>query len=202
MRRFLTLCFQIAVIIGCGYFIVFINDLPDPSPTPSPAPSSSPARQQTPARTLPDTPHPARPHIRVSSAPVSSSRDGGIFSDRNSLHFIKILIFYGGFAGFALWVLVRTISGYRNGEGWTVFIPLFLIAFLVFAAKAWFGYFGDHGGFLIWPLVVAAVVIVFLLVRASAVDRQRMERADELRTFPAPPGSGGPASKKDFKDWL
>src|ERR1022692_3543939 len=198
MRRFLTLCFQIAVIIGCGYFLVFIHDLPDPSP----APSSSPARQQTPARTFADTPHPPRPHTRVSSAPVSSSRDGGIFSDQNILHHSAGVIIYGSLAVLVVYLLWRAINEFRDCGEWTAFFPLLTLAVLIGGAWSWFRYFGDHGAFLIWPIVVSLVVIALVLVRALVVDRQRRESAEGLREFPAPPGSGGPASKKDFKDWL
>src|ERR1017187_7724549 len=128
MRRFLTLCFQIAAIIGCGYFLVFIHDLPDPSPAPSPPPSSSPARQQTPARTLPDTPHPPRPHTRVSSAPVSSSRDGGIFSDQNILHHSAGVIIYGSLAVLVFYLLWHAINEFRDCSEWTAFFPLLTLA--------------------------------------------------------------------------
>ena len=202
MRRFLTLCFQIAVIIGCGYFLVFIHDLPDPSPAPSPPLSSSPARQQKPALTLPVTPHPPRPHTRrVSSAPVSSSRDGGIFSDQNILHHSAGVIIYGSLAVLVVYLLWRAINEFRDCGEWTAFFPLLTLAVLIGGAWSWFRYFGDHGGFLIWPIVVSLVVIALVLVRALVLDRQQKERAEKMRQFPAPPDLGGPAKKSDFKDW-
>src|ERR1039457_6432355 len=87
---FLKVCLYIAVIIGCGFFIVFIHDLPDHSP----APSSSPTRQAQPSRTLPLQP---RPHF-IRPIPKPASNNGGIFSDRNVMDNIGGVIGYGGLA--------------------------------------------------------------------------------------------------------
>src|ERR1022692_2699318 len=159
MRRFLTLCFQIAVIIGCGYFLVFIHDLPDPSP----APSSSPARQQTPARTFADTPHPPRPHTRVSSAPVSSSRDGGIFSDQNILHHSAGVIIYGYLAVLVVYLLWRAINEILDCGEWTALFPLLTLAVLIVGAWSWFLYFGVLSDLSISEIFTFFVVIALLL---------------------------------------
>jgi len=115
--------------------------------------------------------------------------------------FIKGLFAYGIIGFLLLYPLIHGVINYRDYGDVTAFFPVLMVLVLFGGIWAWFGYFGDHGGLLLWPLVVAFVVAALGIVRAVIVDRQNRERADELKQFPAPPKTGGPSSPNDFEDW-
>jgi hypothetical protein len=157
----------IAAIIGCGVFVLFIHETP-------------------PARTFPAPP---RPHtIRPIPKPVS--QDGGIFRDRNVLDHGGEVLGFVGLAGLAAFLFWSGFTEFRDRGEWTAFIPLVALAVIVGGLVSWFGYFIDHGLFLIFPIVVSLVVIALVMVRALVLDRQRREEAAARMQFDKTPVHG------------
>lgn len=114
---------------------------------------------------------------------------------------IKSLLAYGILAGILLYPLIRGVMLYRDEGSLTSFIPFLCMVVVCGGIWAWFGHFATHGGFFLWPIFVALVVLILVIIRATYQERQAREHAEELKEFPEPPNTGGPASKSDFKDW-
>jgi hypothetical protein len=66
---------------------------------------------------------------------------------------------------------------------------------------SWAGYFGDHGAFFIWPVIVAAALLGLWLLLLIVEDRLQKEFAEEMIKLPDPPSTSGAANPDDFKDW-
>ena len=127
----------------------------------------------------------------------------GAFTEKEQLHLLGQLVIYGPCATIVLWLLVVAVREFRDTGDWTAWIPLLALLVLVGGVWSWFGYFMDHGAFYVWPVIVATVLMVLILVRFLALDRRRKAYGDELRKdFPDPPNKdAGPADVRDFKDW-
>jgi len=66
---------------------------------------------------------------------------------------------------------------------------------------AWFGYFIYHHAVVIWPVIVAGVLAVLVVVRQVAEKLQHDETRKRLTTLPDPPSASGASKPDDFKGW-
>jgi len=98
-------------------------------------------------------------------------------------------------------LFVRNLAEYRDTGALNAFTQTAVFLVMVGGALAWFGWFGNHGAFFAWPLLVVAVLAVLVVPRLFILERQKRERAEEERQFDDLPQHGGPASKGDFSDW-
>ena len=180
MRFFLKVCLFLAAISGCALFIV---------------------HEISPVRTLPAPPRP-RPRQHFSRPfPKPAASNGGIFSDRNVIdHGVSVVasVSLACFAAFLLW---QGITEYRDCGEWTAFVPIVMLAVIIGGLLSWMD-FVRRDMMLIWPIVVSLVVLALWVVRQGVLDRQKRADAAEKRRFPAPPKTGGPAKKSDFKKWV
>src|ERR1017187_317024 len=174
---FRKVCLYLAVIVGCGFFLV--HNLSDHSP----APSSQP-----------------RPHF-IRPIPKPPANNGGVFSDRNVLDNIGPVLGYGALFCAAVYFLWDGIKVFRGTGEWAAFVPIAVLVVIVGGLLSWMG-FVDRDMMIIWAIVVSLVVIALLGFQAAAVDREKQRNAAARRQFPDPPKTGGPAKKSDFESWL
>src|ERR1017187_7986234 len=115
-------------------------------------------------------------------------------SDFPSLRMIALCVF--------LYLLWQGVKEFRTRGGVTAFFPALMLAVLVIGVHEWFTYYANNGAFFAWPLGVLVVLLVLGFSRFAVIQNARRKDAEELRELPPPYDTGGgPADKRDFKDW-
>jgi len=120
----------------------------------------------------------------------------GHFTERQQLHVLGQVIIYGCASLPALAVLFNVVREYRASRDWKAWLQFAAILALYGGGWAWTGYFGNHGAFIIWPVIVGVVVVALLLAHGLAAEKRQKEYAAWLResTPPLPePTSGEPS---------
>jgi hypothetical protein len=124
-------------------------------------------------------------------------------SEREQAHILANLFKWGCVALPLVLVAVNVVKEYRGSRDWKAWLQL--VAFLVLygGVWSWFGYFGDHGAFFTWPIIVLVVFFLLLWVHRRASDNRQKEYAERMRNeFPEPPNmTAGPSNLRDFEDW-
>lgn len=120
----------------------------------------------------------------------------------HELRAVKAVFTYTGLAFVLVFPLIRGGLEYQETGSLLAFFPFLAVVAIFGGVWAWFGHFATHGGFLLWPILIGLVVLVLQLARAFDLDRKAREHAEEMKEFPEPPKTGGPAERKDFKDWV
>jgi len=169
---------------------------------PAPAPFPPPVRQRVP--TVPYSPPARNPLAPRPSAAADTVGQGitSVVNDRNAGKIITgqrvvwaflLLIF-----GILLWT---DGNAFRKTGELTCFGRSAAWVVLVGGVWSWVGYFGDHGAFFAWPLVVGFLFLLLLALAWWGEDRRKKKRAEELMTIPDVVDHSGPADLDDFDDW-
>jgi hypothetical protein len=142
------------------------------------------------------------PAYNPSSLPPYYQRGNAAVKDRKRALGYFTAAFLWVAVGLGAWIVFQAVREFRQQGNWSAFIVPLVGVVVYLGFHFWTSYFADHGAFLTWPFVVAAVVVVLFVVRAFDLHIQNQKRIEDLKTMPPPPDTGGgPASKSDFKDW-
>jgi uncharacterized membrane protein len=125
----------------------------------------------------------------------------GHFTERQQLHLLGQLITYGCVLLLPVVVLFNVVREFRASRDWKAWLQFAAVLVLFGGGWAWTGYFGNHGAFIIWPLIVGVVFFALLIAHGLAADKRRKEYAEAMTELPDPPSASGAANPDDFKGW-
>lgn len=132
----------------------------------------------------------------------------GVFTEKQQLHtlgvlwkvfivaFLPVLAFFGSLPTFrnsCEWAAQGV--GFRN---WFAFWRLADALILEGGFWAWFSYFGDHGAFITWPIIVAVLLLAIWIAGASVEDRLSKLYAETIANRPLPKPGSAEASGDDW----
>lgn len=120
----------------------------------------------------------------------------GHFTERQQLHLLGQLITYGCVLFLPVFVLVNVIREYRASGDWKAWLAFAAVVVLFGGGWAWTGYFGNHGAFIIWPVIVGVVFFALLIAHGLAAEKRAKRYAEWLREAAPPlpePTSGEPS---------
>ncbi len=125
----------------------------------------------------------------------------GHFTERQQLHLLGQLITYGCVLLLPVVVLFNVVREYRASGDWKAWLQFAAVLVLFGGGWAWTGYFGDHGAFILWPVIVAVVFFALLVAHGLAADKRRKEYNEEMTKLPDMVNHSGAADPDDFEDW-
>ena len=125
----------------------------------------------------------------------------GHFTESQQLHLLGQLIIYGCVLLLPVVVLFNVVREFRASRDWKAWLQFAAVVVLFGGGWAWTGYFGNHGAFIIWPVIVAVVFFALLIAHGLAAEKRQKEYAEWLRQAapPLPEQTSGEPSDDELR---
>jgi hypothetical protein len=110
----------------------------------------------------------------------------GRLTEKQQMHWLGFL-FSRGLLVLPLAVVFGIgVNEYRSTGDWKSWLQFAGIVVLYGGVWSWFSYFGNHGAFFIWPVIVGVVFFGLLFAHGLAAEHRTKRYAAALRDAPPP----------------